>query len=155
MMPETRITCLIEKYDLYSPEIIPVPLHEDGIDVDALQQIVDEKRPKFIYLIPNFQNPTGLSYTEEVRARASEVFRDRNILVLEDNPYGELRFQGEPAHSFRWYLGEQCCMLGTFSKSFHLVCGSDGLSASKRNFSKKCLHTKPRWIYTPIYSAKW
>lgn len=106
----------LQTLHLYSPEIIPVPLHEDGIDVDALQQIVDEKRPKFIYLIPNFQNPTGLSYTEEVRARASEVFRGRNILVLEDNPYGELRFQGEPAHSFGWYLGEQCCMLGTFSK---------------------------------------
>ena len=50
----------LQTLHLYSPEIIPVPLHEDGIDVDALQQIVDEKRPKFIYLIPNFQNPTGL-----------------------------------------------------------------------------------------------
>ena len=107
----------LQTFHLYDPEIIPVPLCEDGIDVDALQQAVGEMRPKFMYLIPNFQNPTGLSYSEEVRSRASEIFRSSNVLVLEDNPYGELRFQGQPAHSFGWYLGEQCCLLGTFSKT--------------------------------------
>lgn len=106
----------LQTFHLYDPEIVPVPLCEDGIDVRALRRAVDEKCPKFAYLIPNFQNPTGLSYSEEVRSKVSDILRGRNILVLEDNPYGDLRFRGEPAHSFGWYLGEQCCLLGTFSK---------------------------------------
>ena len=106
----------LQTFHLYEPEIVPVPLREDGIDPHALRRAVDEKRPKFAYLIPNFQNPTGLSYSERLRSEVSDIFRGRDILVLEDNPYGDLRFRGEPAHSFGWYLGEQCCMLGTFSK---------------------------------------
>ena len=82
----------------------------------ALEKAVQEHDPKFIYVIPNFQNPTGLTYTEEVRKKAAVVLKGTNIMVLEDNPYGELRFSGQAGHSFHWFLGEQCVMLGTFSK---------------------------------------
>ena len=106
----------LQTFHLYDPEIVPVNLREDGIDVAALEKAIAEKNPKFMYLIPNFQNPTGLTYTEEVRKAAADVFAKSNVMVLEDDPYGELRFAGEGGHSFGWYLGEQCCMLGTFSK---------------------------------------
>ena len=106
----------LQTFHLYDPEIVPVSLREDGIDVAELEKAITEKNPKFMYLIPNFQNPTGLTYTEEVRAAAAEVFKKSNCMVLEDDPYGELRFAGKGGHSFGWYLGEQCCMLGTFSK---------------------------------------
>ena len=69
-----------------------------------------------MYLIPDFQNPTGLTYSEQVREKAAAVFKNSNCIVLEDNPYRELRFAGQSGHSFAWYLGEQCCLLGTFSK---------------------------------------
>ena len=106
----------LQTFHLYDPEIVPVSLREDGIDVGELEKAIRENSPKFMYLIPNFQNPTGLTYTEEVRKAAAEVFRNSNVMVLEDDPYGELRFAGQGGHSFGWYLGEQCCMLGTFSK---------------------------------------
>lgn len=106
----------LQTFHLYKPEIVPVQLNEDGVDVEQLEKLIEEKKPQFMYLIPNFQNPTGLTYTEEVREKAAAVFRKSNIIVLEDNPYGELRFSGTAGHSFGWFLGEQCCMLGTFSK---------------------------------------
>ena len=106
----------LQTFHLYQPEIVPVDLNEDGVDVEQLARLIEEKKPQFMYLIPNFQNPTGLSYSAEVREKAAEVFRGSNVIVLEDNPYGELRFSGEAGRSFAWYLGEQCCLLGTFSK---------------------------------------
>ena len=107
----------LQTFHLYDPVIVPVDLREDGIDVAQLEKAIAENNPQFMYVIPNFQNPTGLTYTEEVRAAAAEVFKKSNCMVLEDNPYGELRFAGKAGHSFGWFLGEQCCMLGTFSKS--------------------------------------
>ena len=106
----------LQTFHLYDPEVVPIALREDGIDVQQLETAIREKKPQFMYLIPNFQNPTGLTYSEEVREKAAAVFRKSDVIVLEDNPYGDLRFSGEAGHSFAWYLGEQCCLLGTFSK---------------------------------------
>lgn len=106
----------LQTFHLYDPEIIPVELRDDGVDVEQLEQAIREKKPQFMYLIPNFQNPTGLTYSDEVREKAAAVFRNSNVIVLEDNPYGELRFSGKAGPSLAAYLGEQCVLLGTFSK---------------------------------------
>ena len=107
----------LQSFHLFDPEVIPVQINPDGIDCDKLQAAIDANpEAKFIYVIPNFQNPTGLTYSREVRERAAEIFKNSNLLVLEDNPYSELRFAGEGGKSFGYYLGEQCCMFGTFSK---------------------------------------
>ena len=87
----------LQTFHLYHPEVVPVDLKEDGVDVEQLEKLIREKKPQFMYLIPNFQNPTGLSYTEEVRRKAAEVFRASDVIVLEDDPYGKLRFAGEEA----------------------------------------------------------
>ncbi len=107
----------LQSFHLYDPEVIPIDINADGIDCDKLQAAIDlNPDAKFIYIIPNFQNPTGLTYSKEVRERAAEILKKSNLLVLEDNPYSELRFSGEGGVSFGQYLGEQCCMFGTFSK---------------------------------------
>ena len=107
----------LQSFHLFDPEVIPVQINPDGIDCDKLQAAIDANpEAKFIYVIPNFQNPTGLTYSKAVRERAAEIFKSSNLLVLEDNPYSELRFAGENGKSFGAYLGEQCCMFGTFSK---------------------------------------
>ena len=67
-------------------------------------------------MIPNFQNPTGLTYSDATREKAAEILKQSNCMVLEDNPYGELRYAGKAGKSFAYLLGEQCCELGTFSK---------------------------------------
>lgn len=116
MVESPSYLAALQTFHLYDPSVLTVPLNADGIDTDVLAQMVKEHNPQFIYVIPNFQNPTGLTYTEEVREKMAEILRGTNIMVLEDNPYGELRFSGKAGHSFAWFLGEQCCMMGTFSK---------------------------------------
>ena len=106
----------LQTFHLYGPKILTVPLNGDGLDTGALAELLAAHAPKFMYLIPNFQNPTGLTYTPAVRAAAAALFARSDCFVIEDNPYGELRFRGEGGDSFGRYLGEQCCMMGTFSK---------------------------------------
>ena len=73
----------LQTFHLYDPEVVPIELHEDGIDVRQLETAIREKKPQFMYLIPNFQNPTGLTYSEEVREKAAAVFRNSDVIVLE------------------------------------------------------------------------
>ena len=107
----------LQSFHMYSPKILPVTMNSDGIDCYELEKTVKEHpQAKLIYLIPNFQNPTGLTYSKEVHDRAAQILKGTNLLVLEDNPYSELRFEGKSNESFGAVLGDQCCMLGTFSK---------------------------------------
>ena len=105
----------IQAFALQQPVFREVELTEEGLNIDELNAALDAGA-KMIYLIPNFQNPTGLSYSKEVHDRVVEIFKGTDIVVLEDNPYRELRFSGTATDSFGKELGEQCCMLGTFSK---------------------------------------
>ena len=107
----------LQSFHFFDPEVLPVTINPDGIDCDELAATVQANPDvKFAYVIPNFQNPTGLSYSKEVHDRVVEIFKGTDIVVLEDNPYRELRFSGTATDSFGKELGEQCCMLGTFSK---------------------------------------
>lgn len=73
-----------------------VPLREDGIDTEALDAMLErETRAKILYLIPTFQNPAGTTMSLEKRRKVYEIARRHGIIILEDNPYGELRFAGE------------------------------------------------------------
>lgn len=74
---------------------VGVPMHKDGIDPDELEQTVKaNKNAKLLYLIPTFQNPTGKTMPYEIRKRCLEIAEKYGLIVLEDNPYGELRFEG-------------------------------------------------------------
>ena len=107
----------LQSFHVFDPVVLPVSINPDGIDCDKLAETVKANPDaKFAYLIPNFQNPTGLSYSQEVHDKVVEIFKGSNIMLLEDNPYRELRFAGTATDSFGGDLGEQCCMLGTFSK---------------------------------------
>ena len=75
---------------------IGVPLSEDGIDTDALEEAIKATpNAKLIYVIPNFQNPSGITTSYEKRVKIYEIAKKYGLIILEDNPYGELRFAGE------------------------------------------------------------
>lgn len=101
-------------YDVTADDIIITNGSQQALAMLGMCMI--DPDAKFIYVIPNFQNPTGLSYTKEVHDKVVEILKGTDILLIEDNPYRELRFAGEATDSFGKELGEQCCMLGTFSK---------------------------------------
>jgi DNA-binding transcriptional MocR family regulator len=81
-------------------EIVPLALDDDGLDPAALERALDDgPEPAFLYTIPTFQNPSGLTLSTERRKRVAEIAAARNLLVLEDDPYGLIRFDGEPEPS--------------------------------------------------------
>ncbi len=83
----------------YRAEMVGVPLDADGMRTDTLEQTLADlarkgRRPKFIYVVPDFQNPSGLTLSRERRQRVLDLAREYHVLVVEDNPYRELRFEG-------------------------------------------------------------
>src|SRR3990172_1368204 len=94
----------------------------DGMRVDELEETLDRldaegRRPKFIYTVPSFQNPAGVTLSVERRQRLVEIARERELLVVEDNPYGLLRYEGEPPPPlYQLDGGDYVIYLGTFSK---------------------------------------
>ena len=79
-----------------------VPLKADGIDTEALEALLQtEKRAKLLYVIPTFQNPTGITSSLENRMAVYAIAQKYNLIILEDNPYGELRFAGEDVPTYK------------------------------------------------------
>lgn len=80
----------------YGAKLVGVPVQSDGIDVVKLEEALkSHANIRFLYTIPSFQNPTGITMSSEKRKRVYELCREHNVLIFEDNPYGELRFSGE------------------------------------------------------------
>ena len=107
----------IQAFGVYKADFLPVPVSDEGMDVEALKTVLKTARPKMIYTVPNFQNPSGITYTNENRQEVAAVLKGRNIYLVEDNPYAELRFTGENKKSFMEFLPEQTILLGTVSKT--------------------------------------
>ncbi len=106
----------------YEADTRQVPMDDEGMRIDVLEELLGEleregKRPKFIYSVPTFQNPGGVTLSLERRRRLVEIAREREILVVEDNPYGLLRFEGEalpPLYALDG--GDYVLYVGTLSK---------------------------------------
>lgn len=107
----------IQAFSAYKASFITVPLHDDGLDTEILQLACNKHHPKLLYTVPNFQNPSGISYTETNRRRVAEILKDKNLYIVEDDPYGDLRYSGTSMSSFRQLLPEKTIMLGSFSKT--------------------------------------
>ena len=89
----------IQCFRLYGAELISAPIDADGVQVDRLEQLVAEHKPKFVYLIPTFGNPSGAMLSQERRLRVLEMAKKHQVLVVEDDPYGDLYFGAPPPPS--------------------------------------------------------
>jgi len=100
-------------------DVTAVPVDGEGLDLDALEQALDGgAKPAFLYTIPTFQNPSGLTLSAERRRRLVELARERDLLVLEDDPYGLVRYEGEaPPTLFELDGGEHVVYSSSFSKT--------------------------------------
>ena len=106
----------------FQADVMQIPMDDEGMRTGLLRDELDRlaaagRRPKFIYVIPNFHNPAGVSLSLERRLELVELARERNLLIVEDNPYGQLRFEGEPLPTL-YSLDEDdnVIYLSTFSK---------------------------------------
>jgi 2-aminoadipate transaminase len=109
-------------FSAYQAETFQVEMDGEGMRIDELEATCDRlasegRRPKFIYTVPTFQNPTGVTLSAERRRQLVEIARERELLVVEDSPYGMLRFEGEPLEPlYKLDGGDYVIHLGTFSK---------------------------------------
>jgi 2-aminoadipate transaminase len=120
----------VPTFSAYQAQVVQIEMDGDGMPIEHLEQVLDGlqaqgRRPKFIYTIPNFHNPGGVTMSLERRRRLVRLARERELLVLEDNPYGLLRYEGEPlptlysldaAAAGRGGASDFVIYLGTFSK---------------------------------------
>jgi len=105
-------------FSIYGAEIVPVDSDDEGIIPEALEAELKKGPVKLIYLIPNFQNPTGITLPYERRKKIMEIVQNHNVIVIEDDPYGKLRYSGEPvAHMKTMDPQQQVVYMGTFSKT--------------------------------------
>lgn len=107
----------------YETQVVHVEMDEDGLVPERLREAVltltaAGKKVKFLYTIPNYSNPSGITMTLERRKQVLEVARETGLLVVEDNPYGLLDLEGERLPAIRSMESEQVLYMGSFSKTF-------------------------------------
>ncbi|HEX2025077.1 MAG TPA: PLP-dependent aminotransferase family protein [Actinomycetota bacterium] len=109
----------LSAFSVFQPRYLQIPMDEHGLIVEALEEALrGGARPKMLYLCPNFHNPAGVTLSAERRRRLVEVCRDAAVPIVEDNPYGLLRFEGQSAPPLHALDPDNVIYLGTLSKIF-------------------------------------
>ncbi len=107
----------IQAWRVYGPEFVTVPIDEQGMDVDAAARLLEQDDCKFVYVLPNFHNPAGTTMSLERREKLVRLAAEHNAFIVEDDPYGELRFEGEDIPPIVSMHKENVIYLSTFSKT--------------------------------------
>ncbi|MEV0639529.1 PLP-dependent aminotransferase family protein [Streptomyces sp. NPDC050619] len=108
----------LQVFGFAGARVVAVPGDGEGLDPVALEELVVRERPKLLYTVPTFQNPTGRTLSAERRAAVASVAARRGLWIVEDDPYGELRFEGErvPWIASHQEARDRVVLLGSFSK---------------------------------------
>lgn len=108
----------LQVFGFAGARVVAVPGDGHGVDPEALEELVVRERPKLLYTVPTFQNPTGRTLPRERRAAVVAVAARHGLWIVEDDPYGELRFEGERVPWIASYPGaeDRTVLLGSFSK---------------------------------------
>ena len=107
----------IQAWRAYKPQFITIPLDDDGMDPERVEKTLQQHRIKFMYVLPNFHNPAGTTISYERRRRLVELAARYGAFIVEDDPYGELRFEGEDIAPLMSMHKENVIYLSTFSKT--------------------------------------
>lgn len=108
----------IQAFQTFEARFVPVPTDEHGLIPGAIPELIRQHRPKFLYTIPNFQNPTGITLIQERRIALARIASEHNLLIVEDDPYGKLRYRGTEVPPIKhWDETGQVLYASTFSKT--------------------------------------
>jgi 2-aminoadipate transaminase len=106
----------IEAFSLYEPVFDTVPLEDDGPDTAAFERLIQGTKLKFFYGIPNCQNPSGTTWSQEKRRAVADIIRDSDTVIYEDDAFGELFFDNKPRLPVKRFIPDQAVISGSFSK---------------------------------------
>lgn len=116
IMEEPGYLGAIQSFSIYQPKFLPVTVHDTGMDLEQLASLELDRSVKLMYTVPNFQNPSGITYDADNRKGVMQCAEKNDFFIIEDDPYGELRFHGSEVPSFYSLNPEKTIMLGSFSK---------------------------------------
>ncbi|MDR0987134.1 MAG: PLP-dependent aminotransferase family protein [Ruminococcus sp.] len=144
----------LTSFKSYNVNLTGVPMEDDGMDMDYLENVLKfASRPKIIYTIPNFQNPTGICMSYEKRGKLYELACKYNVIILEDNPYGEIRFEGEAIPSIKSLDTEgRVIYVGSFSKVIAPGLRVGFVSAPKEIIQKIVVCKQVADVHTNIFA---
>ncbi len=109
----------IEVFEMFEAKCIPVKMDNDGIDPDELEEKIKKYNPKMVYVIPTFHNPTGRTLSIERRRKIAELGSKYNVLILEDDPYRDIRYSGEELPTIKSFdKTNNVILANSFSKIF-------------------------------------
>jgi 2-aminoadipate transaminase len=114
--------------------------------------VIKKHEPKLMYTVPNFHNPAGISYTESNRKAVVETIKDQNIYLIEDDPYGDLRYSGTPKSSFKQLIPEKTILLGSFSKTVVPGFRLGWIVANEAIFDKLLIAKQASDLHTNIFT---
>lgn len=116
LVEEPCYLAALQTFALAGAHVVGVPANGDDLDLEALDRLASMHGPKFFYTVPTFQNPTGRTHGLEARRRIAEIARSRGFRIIEDEPYRQLRYSGDPLPSLAELAPEHVVSLGSFSK---------------------------------------
>lgn len=107
----------INAFRVFEPNVLAVPLESNGLDIEYMMSEIDKRStpPRFIYVVPDFHNPAGVTLSDEKRKALLQFCKENEILIIEDNPYGELCFSGEKKAPMK-SMNSDVIYLGSLSK---------------------------------------
>jgi 2-aminoadipate transaminase len=106
----------IQAFNAYNPQYVTVDMDENGMITDQVEEKIKKYKPRLIYVVPNFQNPSGITLSYERRKHLVELAKEYYVPIIDDNPYGELRYIGKDVPSLKSLGGDLVIQLGTISK---------------------------------------
>lgn len=142
----------LQAFTPMEPQVVSVASDDEGVVVDDL--VAKAKNARFIYLLPNFQNPTGRSMSETRRAAVSAAAAQAGLPIIEDNPYGELWFDEEPPLPLSARNPEGCIYLGSFSKVLAPGLRLGFLVAPKHIYPKLLQAKQAVDLHTPSFTQR-
>lgn len=107
----------IQAWRAYEADFVTVPLDDDGMQVELIEDVIKKTPVRYIYVLPNFHNPAGTTLSEARRHLLVEIARKYDLIIVEDDPYGALRYTGEDIIPIAALAPERTIYLGTFSKT--------------------------------------
>lgn len=107
----------LQSLSMYQPRFLPINVSDNGMDATDLQTTLSEAKPKLIYTVPDFQNPSGICYPTDNRHAVADTVNRSNAFLIEDSPYAELRYSGKHKPLLYSLAPEKTILLGSFSKT--------------------------------------
>ncbi len=144
----------LQAFTPMEPNIVGVASDAEGIDPEALAQAHQGEAARFVYLLPNFQNPTGRTMSEARRAAVARVAAERNLPIVEDNPYGDLWFDTPPAASLASRCPDHAVYLGSFSKILAPGLRLGYMVAPKAIYPKLLQAKQAADLHTPSFNQR-